>query len=132
MQALATITGTSRSLLPEIESTLLRAAQETLTNAGKYAHAQRVTVTISYMDEVVVLDVQDDGSGFDSAQLHVSPPGQPSSGFGLKALRQRVELLGGTLSIESSPGEGTTIAVALPAMSTTSLLRPKTAKEVRL
>ncbi|HZR43105.1 MAG TPA: sensor histidine kinase [Ktedonobacteraceae bacterium] len=131
VQALATITGTSRSLLPEIESTLLRAAQETLTNAGKYAHAQRVTVTLSYMDEVVVLDVQDDGSGFDSAQLHISPPEQPSSGFGLKALRQRVELLGGTLSIESSPGEGTTIAVALPAMSTTSLLRPKTAKEVR-
>ena len=130
--ASATITGTSRSLRPEIEVTLLRAAQEALANAGKYAHASQVTVTLSYMEDVVVLDVQDDGRGFDTVQLPASTDGQTTGGFGLKALRERAEQLGGTLSIESTPGEGTTIAVALPAVSNESFLCPEAAKEVSL
>jgi signal transduction histidine kinase len=130
--ASATITGTSRSLRPEIEVTLLRAAQEALANAGKYAHASQVTLTLSYMEDVVVLDVQDDGRGFDTLQLLASTAGQTAGGFGLKALRERAEQLGGTLSIESTPGEGTTIAVALPAVSNESFLCPEAAKEVSL
>jgi signal transduction histidine kinase len=115
--ASATITGAACSLRPEIEVTLLRAAQEALANAGKHAHASLVTVTLSYMEDEVVLDVQDDGCGFDTEQLPASPAGQAANGFGLKALRERVEQLSGTLSIESTSGEGTTIAVALPAVS---------------
>lgn len=130
--ASATITGTSRSLRPEIEVTLLRAAQEALANAGKYAHASQVTVTLSYMEDVVVLDVQDDGRGFDTVQLLASTAGQTAGGFGLKALRERAEQLGGTLSIESTSGEGTTIAVALPAVSNESFLCPEAVKEVSL
>jgi signal transduction histidine kinase len=126
-----TTTGTVYPLRPEIEFTLLRAAQEALANARKYARASQVTLTLSYMDGTVALDVQDDGIGFDTAHLCVSPVGQPAGGFGLKALRERVEQLGGMLSIESAPGEGTTIAVALPAASNESRLSVEAAKEVR-
>lgn len=130
VSARATITGTARSLRPEIEVTLFRAAQETLANAGKYAQASQVTLTLSYMEDVVVLDVQDDGRGFDTAQLLASAAGHTSSGFGLKGLRERVAQLSGTLSIESTPGEGATIAVSLPALSNESFLCPEPAKEV--
>ncbi len=104
--ASATITGAARSLRPEIEVTLLRAAQEALANAARHAHASRVTVTLSYMEDEVVLDVQDDGRGFDVEQLPAFPDGQTANGFGLKALRERVAQLSGMLSIESAPGEG--------------------------
>ncbi len=130
----ATITGTSRFLRPEIEVTLLRTAQEAFANIQKYARANQVTITLSYMDDVVVLDVQDDGKGFDPTSMLTPPFRQTSGGFGLKALRKRVEQLEGTLSIESTPGEGTTLAVALPALSNESLpasLQVKTPKEIR-
>lgn len=126
----ATITGHSRSLRPEIEVALLRAAHEALANVAKHAHAGQVMVTLSYMEDVVLLDVQDNGSGFDATQPPASSPGQPVSGFGLKALRTRAEQLGGTLSIESTPGEGTTIALALPAINSESFHASETAKEV--
>ena len=117
--SLATVTGTARALRPEIEVTLLRAAQEALANTGKHAHASQVILTLSYMEDVVVLDVQDDGDGFDPTHLLPSPAGETASRFGLQALRKRVEQLGGTLSLESAPGEGTTLAVALPAIGST-------------
>ena len=129
--ARAAITGTATSLRPEVEVTFLRAAQEALANARKYAMASEVTMTLSYMDDVVVLDVQDDGVGFEPAQLFISPLEQASGSFGLKALRERVEHLGGTLSIESAPGEGTTIAVTLPALSSASLFSSEAASEVK-
>ncbi len=59
-------------LRPEIEVTLLRAAQEGLANARKHARASQVTVSLSYMDDLVMLDVQDDGAGFDPTQLPAS------------------------------------------------------------
>jgi signal transduction histidine kinase len=87
---------------------LLRAVQEALANVRKHAQAGRVRVTLSYMGDVVVLDVQDDGRGFD--------PGQAGAGggFGLAGMRERVEQLGGTLLIESGPGGGTTLVVEIP------------------
>lgn len=112
--ASVTITGDACTLRPEIEVTLLRAAQEALANVGRHAHADKVTVTLSYMDDEVALDVQDDGCGFDMQQLAALPDGCTVSGFGLKALRERVAQLDGKVAIESASGEGTTIAVMLP------------------
>ena len=81
------------------------------------------------MDDMVILDVQDNGVGFDPACLNVSLVGQSIGGFGLKALRERVQQLGGTLSIESASGKGTTIAVALPVMSKEALSLREVTKE---
>jgi signal transduction histidine kinase len=115
LQAVVTTTCNPRALRPEYEHTLVRATQEALTNVRKHAHASQVTVTLSYMEDLVTLDVQDDGIGFIWQETqHISERVGQASGFGLKGLRARVEKLGGTLIIESAPGEGTTLAIALP------------------
>jgi signal transduction histidine kinase len=107
------VTGAPRPLLPEIEVTLLRAAQEALTNVRKHARASRVVLTLSYMEDRVALDVKDDGAGFEPGEEgRVS--GAVTGGFGLKTMRERAERSGGTLLIESEPGSGTTLAVELP------------------
>jgi signal transduction histidine kinase len=108
--ASATTTGTAYSLPAEVEVTLLRAAQEALSNVRKHAQAGQVAVTLSYMGDMVVLDVQDDGSGFDPARIQ-TPATPATGGFGLTAMRERVEQLGGTLLVESVPGQGTTLVV---------------------
>ena len=99
-------TGTPRPMHPEVEATLLRAAQEALTNVARHARASRVGLTLSYMEDVVTLDVRDDGVGFD--------PGH--NGYGLTGMRQRVTGVGGRLAVESAPGEGTAISAIVPAV----------------
>jgi signal transduction histidine kinase len=103
-------TGTTRPMLPEAEVALLRTAQEALANVAKHARASRVGVTLSYLDNEVALDVRDDGAGFD-------PDGSATGdgGFGLVAMRQRIEGLAGRLQIESEPGAGTGISACVPA-----------------
>lgn len=111
-----TITGQATSLRPEIEVTLLRATQEALANIRKHAQANSVVLTLSYMEDIVALDIADDGIGFDPHDLPAPLLGETSGGFGLKALRERIEQLEGTFTIESTPSSGTTIAVVLPAV----------------
>jgi signal transduction histidine kinase len=111
-----TITGQATSLRPEIEVTLLRATQEALANIRKHAQANSVVLTLSYMEDIVALDIQDDGIGFDPHGLPAPLLGETSGSFGLKALRERIEQLEGTFILESTLGEGTTIAVALPSV----------------
>jgi signal transduction histidine kinase len=106
------ITGAPRPLPTDVEVALLRAAQEALSNIRKHARARQATLTLSYMDDAVNLDVQDDGLGFDPQRL---PTDAQAGGYGLRAMRERVESMGGTWSIESAPGEGATLAVSLPA-----------------
>ncbi|MEU0878387.1 sensor histidine kinase [Lentzea sp. NPDC005914] len=102
-----TLTGSARVMHPEVEVALLRTAQEALANVAKHASASRVGLTLSYMEDVVTLDVRDDGVGFDLAT--------PSSGFGLTAMRHRVHRLSGALFVESEPGSGTAISARVPA-----------------
>ncbi|GAA0527582.1 sensor histidine kinase [Paractinoplanes ferrugineus] len=103
-----TVTGDTRTLPPEAEVALLRTAQEALANVAKHAgHATRVGLTLSYMDNQTALDVRDDGPGFD--------PSTTNGGFGLEAMRQRIEALHGTLQIETETGGGTGISACLPA-----------------
>ncbi|MCO6450630.1 MAG: sensor histidine kinase [Caldilineales bacterium] len=103
-----TVTGAGRPLHPAIEVTLLRAVQEALSNVRKHAQATRVNITLSYMDDVVVLDVQDDGVGLQPN----STPGE--GGYGLTAMRERVEQMHGSLLVESRPHEGTTLVIEIP------------------
>ena len=116
IKASVSITGTSFVLRPEIEVTLLRSAQEALANVRKHSKASKVTITLSYMNDTVALDVHDDGIGFDTKCLHFYSIEQSGIGYGLNALSERIKLSGGMFSVESTPAEGTTLAVALPAI----------------
>jgi signal transduction histidine kinase len=98
-------------LPPEHETVLFRAAQEALTNARRHAEAKRVTLRLSQKDDLVELEIQDDGIGFDPKQ---PPRHEPGSGLGLPGMRERVSLVYGTLQVESAPGQGTCIRVTLP------------------
>lgn len=109
------VTGVPCSLLPEIEVTLLRVAQEALVNIRRHARATQVMITLSYLDDIVALDVKDNGIGFDPSAIFAAHRRPTDGGFGLKALCERIEQWDGTCSIESTPGEGTTLAVSLPA-----------------
>jgi signal transduction histidine kinase len=90
----------------EAEVAFYRIAQEALNNVAKHAHASRVDVMLESRDGSVVLVVEDDGVGFDQAAL----PGE-ERGIGLVGMRERAALIGATLQIESSPGDGTSIFV---------------------
>jgi signal transduction histidine kinase len=105
-------TGTVRTMHPEVEGTLLRTAQEALANVAKHAGASRVALTLSYMGDLVTLDVRDDGAGFAPDQVKASATG----GYGLTAMRRRVARVAGTLAIESEPGAGTAISASVPAV----------------
>jgi signal transduction histidine kinase len=114
-------TGDPRALHPEVEVTLLRVAQEALANVAKHAAASHAWVTLSYMEDVVTLDVRDDGSGFtEPKDENENGNGNGKSpavgGFGLIAMRQRVNRLAGQLEIESEPGAGTAVSASLPAI----------------
>jgi signal transduction histidine kinase len=112
-----TVTGTWAKLDPEIEVTLLRAAQEALANVGKHARATRVRLTLTYFDDLVSLDVRDDGVGFDPEPASPAPGGSPGSGgVGLIGMRARLERLAGTLNIESAPGAGCALSASVPAL----------------
>jgi signal transduction histidine kinase len=108
--AQVTTTGTVWPVPADVETALLRTAQEALANVAKHAAASRVGLTLSYLGDEVALDVRDDGVGGAAA---VTVP-TPRNGFGLTAMRQRVEGLSGTLDIESEPGTGTAICARLP------------------
>lgn len=112
--ALAMVTGIPQPLQRDTEAALLLALQEALANVRKHAAATRVDITLSYMDDQVVLDVQDDGAGFDPVSDPAAGDGLLSGSYGLTAMRERVARLGGALVIESSPGEGATLAITLP------------------
>lgn len=97
----------SRPLPPRVESALYRICQEALTNVGRHAGADRVTVRLVATPQEVRLDVEDDGAGFD-------PSGIPPGRHGLLGMRERAAMLGGAFEVESAPGEGTRIGAIVP------------------
>ncbi|RKE22792.1 sensor histidine kinase [Streptomyces sp. TLI_171] len=100
--------GEPHPLPVEAEVALLRLTQEALANAVRHAAAPHIAVTLGYLDDTVTLDVYDDGAGFD-------PAAAPAPGsFGLHGMHERIAALGGTLTVESAPGEGTAVAATLP------------------
>ncbi|MFI0976834.1 sensor histidine kinase [Streptomyces sp. NPDC021093] len=106
------ISGTPVELPTPYEVALLRIAQSALANTVRHAKADRAEITLSFMETSVSLDIVDDGIGFDprSARRTKTADG----GFGLPAMRSRARSLGGTLSVESAPGQGTAVAITLP------------------
>ena len=111
----------SASELPEpIARTLLRASQASLANVTAHAQARTAVLTLALWEAEVTLDVYDDGRGF-----HPTAPSMPrheaDSGYGLPGLARRVEEAGGSLSVESAPGEGTVVGIRIPLTSARAL-----------
>jgi signal transduction histidine kinase len=97
----------SRPLPPRVEVALYRVCQEALTNIASHSRASRVTVRLVATPEAVQLIVRDDGHGFD-------PSSVADDRHGIVGMRERVEMLDGSLQVESSPGEGTRLDVTVP------------------
>jgi signal transduction histidine kinase len=97
-----------KRLRQDIETALFRVVQESLTNVALHAQATRVDVVINIRDEHIIAIIEDDGVGF----TPISPTIE--SHLGLFGMRERVEMLGGKLTIESSPGKGTAVNVEVP------------------
>ncbi len=112
------ISGPRERLPTSLELTLIRVIQEALNNVGKHAQANAVWITLDIQvpgttdaTSAIALNIRDDGKGFDLASLdHAAEYGH----FGLKQMRERIEQVHGTLSIQSQPGSGTEIQVTLP------------------
>lgn len=104
------IVGDPTALHSEVEATLLRITQEALANVAKHADSTRVGVTLTFDESEVILDVRDDGCGFD-----LNAP-RRSSTFGLGVMRERAQRLAGTLTVESAPGTGTAVSASIPAL----------------
>ncbi|HEX5591099.1 MAG TPA: GAF domain-containing sensor histidine kinase [Candidatus Limnocylindrales bacterium] len=101
--------GAGRVLSPTSEVQLLRVVQEALTNVRKHAGASLVRVELRGDAGSPVVTVTDDGCGFDPARVGPSLTG----GFGMRSMRERVELLGGTLEVHTAPGRGTRVVATL-------------------
>ncbi|WP_395577313.1 sensor histidine kinase [Streptomyces sp. BK79] len=111
VQAGFAVTGTAEPLHDEVAATLLRIAQEALSNTARHAAAGRAGVTLSYMGDEVTLDIRDDGRGFDPLAL---PARTRTGGFGLAGMRARAERIAGSLTVEAEPGQGTAVSARVP------------------
>jgi signal transduction histidine kinase len=98
--------GQDGRLSPTIESTIYRVVQEALTNAAKHAHATRVDVRVGPGADGLEVVVSDDGRGFSEDE--------PTTGFGLVGMRERIALVRGRFELESEPGAGTTLRAYIP------------------
>lgn len=106
--------GPSRALPTAVEHALLRAAQEGLANATRYAQSDLLRVTLTYFDREVGLDVADRGVGFEPDSLSEAAQ-DAEGGFGLRAMAARLSAVGGRLTIDSAPGRGTMLSALVPA-----------------
>ncbi len=99
------------SRFPTLETAFYRIVQELLTNVIRHARATNVAIAMTSDQQAWRMTVKDDGIGFDVAGL------APTGGFGLRGIRERVEILGGQVEIFSSPGTGTCVQVVIPVSS---------------
>lgn len=106
------VTGTPDARLPpELETAVYRVAQEALTNVARHAQASRVEVSIQKLPAAVRMEIKDDGKSF-QVQRVLHP--RRNNRLGLLGMRERVEMVGGSFSVESAPGKGTTVLAEIP------------------
>jgi signal transduction histidine kinase len=98
--------GGPRRLASEVETAAYRIVQECLSNAARHAEASRVEIELTQRNGSLSVRIGDDGHGFD--------PESESAGYGLRGMRERVDLLDGSLTVESEESRGTEVTVALP------------------
>ncbi len=106
------VVGEPRQLPPDAELILFRITQEALTNVQKHSQANNVGITVEFADHSTKMTVRDNGKGFEM-------PGKVgdlarSGKLGLTGMQERAQLLGGTLTIDTKPGKGTTLSLEIP------------------
>ena len=104
------VDGTPVEVPADVATALLRTARGALANVVEHAGATMATVSLTYQSDAVSLDVRDDGSGFAPRRATEAGP----RGRGLPGMRDRADQLGGTLAVETAPGEGTALAFTVP------------------
>lgn len=109
--------GTPRVLPDPVAQALLRAAQSGLANVASHAGASRAVLSLGYLPDAVTLDVFDDGVGLKLSALPTAPR-TDGTGYGLAGLRERLAPLNGSLELESTPGQGTVMAIRIPLPAT--------------
>jgi signal transduction histidine kinase len=107
------------SLPMGIQTALLRITQGAMANVIQHADATRAVITLAADEKALRFTVADDGRGFDPGDVNVSGRGRRTDSFGLQATRERVEQLGGVLTVASAPGEGTVMTVELAVQEQT-------------
>ncbi|GAB3795199.1 sensor histidine kinase [Humibacter antri] len=107
--------GDGRGLTTDAEVALLRTTQEALANVERHAGARRVVLTMRSDASGTRLEVRDDGRGFDPAERHGRDPRPEEGGYGLVAMRERIESVAGALVVDSRPGHGTAVRAQVPA-----------------
>ena len=109
VSAVLRVDGDARELAGSDDS-VLRILQESLANIARHSGARHVVVTLTYLDDMLLLDIRDDGCGFDVGAGQRSMHG----GFGLTGMCERAELLGGSVVVESEPRSGCVVSVSIP------------------
>ncbi len=99
------VTGTVFKINPQKEMVLFRIVQEALNNCIKYSEAKKITVLMQYQPQLFMLQVQDDGKGFDA---------EKNTGIGMKSMLNRAQLIGGSFNLQSVLEKGTIITIELP------------------
>ncbi len=102
------VTGTNHPLDEDVERELMRIAREAVTNAVRHGDAENIVLRLEFEGSMFGMEIRDDGRGFAG-----TPPDGSSGHFGLTGMRERAEAIGATLTVESNPGEGTTVRVGL-------------------
>lgn len=106
------VVGQEKRLSPEVEIAVFRIVQEAVTNIASHAQAESAYISLEFKEKSVSIQVEDDGIGFDFSQGFSSA--SVGHGAGLLGMRERAELLGGTLTINTEPGGGTRVSVEIP------------------
>ncbi len=106
------LAGAERRLPTQVEITLFRIVQEAITNIASHARAKNTYIILEFKEKGVAVEVEDDGIGFDLIQVLDSAGGRES--VGLLGMKERADLLMGTLTIDTKPGAGTRVAVEIP------------------
>ena len=101
-----------RRLPAEIETTLYRIVQESLTNVARHAETQKASVLLEVREDMLVVVIEDDGVGFNLSEI--SGKDDERDRLGLYSMQERARLIGGSVTIESNPGDGTTVFVEVP------------------
>ncbi len=105
-------TGSPREISEDVKVFIFKAIQELITNAAKHADAKQVSIKTEWKDTGMLINVSDDGCGFDTSTYENAL--SDNCCFGLFSIRERLSYIGGSLSIDSSPGKGTRVSVTTP------------------